>query len=322
MSMHVRVISAVLSFLLCAAPATRGLGRQTEPGGVNAAVQETDQAKSELGQAKEPDRIIEFRIEHLLIKPAETRTLQGAFSQKIEDGRTLRYSYVARLADREKKSEIHVEIIPRILANKGIELGVRVLVDGATLKEDKVITHNGEPIIIELLENARQKTKLSDRIVPFILAFERVQEYPKILKELRVVDYELLMNNKLLYQAEEMNLRVPAKSEKAPIFLAFYIPKKGIYVLSFSRFEGALPIGIAKDNSIQFIYESDHFEFDSALPFLPIGKWRVWVRNNPAYLPENDIPEGETKSTLVNLKISFWFDGTGRILERVFGKVR
>jgi hypothetical protein len=299
----------------------RGLSCQRESTEVNAEVRGIGQAKSELEQAKEPNRIIEFRIEHLLINPSDTRTLQGAFSQKTEDGRTLRYSYVARLAGPEKKRRIEVDITPRILASKGIELSVKILVDGETLKEDKVITSNGEPIIVELLENSEQKAKLADRIVPFILGVERIQIYPKILKELHFKDYKLLMNNEPLFQAEEMNLYVPAKSEKVPIFIAFYIPKKGIFVLSFSPFEEALPIGVAEDDSIKFIYKGDRYEFGSVLPILPMGRWCVWVRNNPAYLPENDIPAGENNSSLVNSKVSLWFDGTGKILERVFGKI-
>jgi hypothetical protein len=268
---------------------------------------------------REPKKLIEFRIEHLLIKPSDTVPLEGAFNLKTESGKTVSYSYLARLKENEKENRIDVFITPRIIANKGIELTIKVLFEKKTLKEEKVTTGNYESVVLELLENKEQKIRLADRIIPLILTIEPAKMYPKVLTELKFWDYRVLMNNEIMYRTFFMDLTVPGGSEKKPIFFAFYIRGKGIYVLSFSPFKGAEPIGVSKDNVAKFKDGKDYFEFMSFRPILPEGKWLVWVRHNPTYLPENDIPKDSLENPSRNAKVFTWFDSTGELIERVFG---
>jgi len=339
----IRLTSTLLLLFLMGTASISGLGQGKEktkkdvsnkkdiPGGsirrisnfrdIRGEVTGNSQNKIEEDFIKEPKKIIEFRIEHLLIKPTDTISLGGAFGQKTENGKTISYSYLARLTDHEKESKIDVFITPQIIADKGIDLSIKVLFDGKTLKEDKVLTNNYESVVVELLENKEQKSKLADRVLPLILTIEPPKIYPKVLTELKFLNYTLFMNNELLYHAPVMDLTVPGGSEKKPIFFAFFIRGKGIYILSFSPFRGAEPIGVAKENVVKFKYENDYFEFTSVKPILPEGKWLVWVRNNPTYLPENDIPRDSSEISVGrNVNIFFWFDSSGELIERVLGK--
>ncbi len=280
---------------------------------------------------KEPKKIIEFYIDHLLIKVTETILYETSTKIKADNSKTVGYSY---LIGSDGKTEIKLELTPLIIENKGIEIKVKVFHGGKQIKEEKVFTKNLEPIVVELLENKDKQEKFADKIVPLIRTINPAIRYPYVIKELKFLNYMLFMNHELVRRTTRMDLTVPAESKDNPIFVGFFIEGKGMHVMSLSPFEGAEPIGVARDNVMKFKHKGDLFEFVSLKPIMPEGKWLVWVRINPFYDPRNDSLISEEFSEKLKLKlrenfklrlqesepyVSFLFSGKD-IMERVFRK--
>ncbi len=272
---------------------------------------------------KEPKKIIEFYIDHLLIKVTETIPLETSTKIKTDNSKTVGYSY---LIGSDGKTEIKLELTPLIIENKGIEIKIKVFHGGKVIKEEKLFTKNLEPIVVELLENKDKQEKFADKIVPLIRTINPAVRYPYVIKELKFLNYMLFMNRELVRRTTRMDLTVPSGSKDNPIFVGFFIEDKGMHVMSLSPFEGAEPIGVARDNVMKFKHKGDLFEFVSLRPIMPEGKWLVWVRINPYYNPVNDLAISEASRENLKLRlqqekdpyVSFWFSGKG--LERIFGK--
>ncbi len=165
------------------------------------------------------------------------------------------------------------------------------------------------------MEDEKKEIKLSDKITPMIQTIEPAKAYPGKIRELKMVNHMLLMNNELLTRG---GLRA-VNEENQPVFLFFYIKEKGVYVLSFKPFDGAESLGVVRDKTIKIKHDEDYFEWISQESILPEGKWIVWVRNNPEYDPTQDkfdkiqIPQKE--------RWSFFGIATGeKILGRFFKK--
>lgn len=266
---------------------------------------------------KEPVKIIEFYIDHLLIKPTETIFSQESTKIKTRDGQTTTYSYVIG-----STTNIQIKLSPFIEEQVGIKVKIEVIQDGKILKEEIITTKNLEPVIVELLEHKEKDEKYADRITPLIRTIEPPKEYPDVIEELKFEDYMFLLNQEVISR-NSGTLTVPGGTIDKPIFIGIFVRGKGMFVMSLNSFEGAEPIGAAKENIMKFKHNDDLVEFISLKPFIKKGKWTVWVRINPSYDPAMDIPEevaGTIRETLEKpKKYSFWFSSSGEIIERVFG---
>lgn len=273
---------------------------------------------------KKPKKIIEFYIDHLLIKPTETILYETSTKIKTDIGKTVSYSYSI---DADDKAKIKIELTALIIENKGIEIKIKIFQGRKIIKEEIVFTKNLEPIVVELLENKDKQEKFADKIVPLIRTINPAIRYPYVIEELKFLNYMLFMNRELVKRRTTYeDLTVPGGSKDKPIFVGFFIEGKGMYVMSFSPFEGAEPIGVARDNIMKFKDKGDLFEFVSLRPIMPEGKWLVWVRINPFYDAVNDPVISEdhrehlkSRYQKDNPYVSFWFSGR-EIMERVFGK--
>lgn len=268
---------------------------------------------------KEPVKIIEFYIDHLLIKPTETIFSQESTKIKTRDGQPTSYSYVIGSA---QKASIQIKLTPFIEEQVGIKIKIEVMLEDKILKEEIISTKNLEPVIVELLEHKEKDEKYADRITPLIRTIEPPKEYPDVIEELKFEDNMFLLNQEVISR-NSGTLTVPGGTIDKPIFIGIFVRGKGMFVMSLNPFEGAEPIGVAKENIMKFKYNDDLIEFISIKPFIKKGKWTVWVRMNPSYDPAMDIPEevaGTIRETLKKpKKYSFWFGSSREIIERVFG---
>jgi hypothetical protein len=87
------------------------------------------------------------------------------------------------------------------------------------------------------------------------------------------------MNEKVISEPSS----VWASSERGKIALFFFVEGKGLFALSFKPFKGAKVMGAANGNFIVFRLNDDEFVIESNSPYLPNGKWLVWVRNAPDF---------------------------------------
>jgi hypothetical protein len=240
-----------------------------------------------------PRTIVTFKVEHLLVKPAETVALLDVTSLRTESGMSVSYSI--RWPE-PAKAIVGLEITPTIIDGKGLNLKISVLKDGQVIKEEKVLASNLEPVIVELFKNEADHIKLAEKITPFIQTVEPLQNYPKALDRLEIAGDVLIMNDIMVVNhARGGMLACDGGSEASPFFFYFWIKGKGIYVLSLWPFPGAKPLGVISDSVIRIRHDRDYFAWYSLRPILPEGKWRVWVRNNPDYDPlqvmSRSIPE-------------------------------
>ncbi len=119
--------------------------------------------------------IVIFTAEHLLIKPAETISIGEKTNFRTEFGLAVNYSYKIPST---AKDEVGLEITPRLIDEKGIELTIRVLRNGKSIKEEIILARNLEPFVVELMQNEADHIKLADKITPLILPAYASQKYP------------------------------------------------------------------------------------------------------------------------------------------------
>jgi len=235
----------------------------------------------------EPQKIVTFVIEHLLIKPTETIHSLEKTNLRTEFGIGISYSFRIAVA---AKVEFGLKITPTITGVKGIDLKISIQRDGQTVKEESVLAQNLEPVIVEIFQNEVDHIKLVEKITPFIQTVEPLSNYPKALEKLEMTNDILIMNDVLLINRTRGGaLTSHGGSESSPVYLYFWIKGKGVYVLSLWPFPGAKPLGVISDSAIRIRHDRDYFVWFSLKPILPEGKWRVWVRHNPNYDPMQEM---------------------------------
>lgn len=136
------------------------------------------QEKEKSKKVEEKKPIVTFTVEHLLIKPAETISIGEKTNLKTEFGFAVSYSYKMPSVT---KDEVGLEITPILIDEKGIELKIRILRNGKSVKEEKILACNLEPVVVELLQNEADHLKLADKITPLILPVYPSQKYPRAL---------------------------------------------------------------------------------------------------------------------------------------------
>jgi hypothetical protein len=251
----------------------------------------------------EPRKIVTFVIEHLLIKPTETIHSLEKTNLRTEFGIGISYSFRMSTA---AKVEFGLKITPTISSVKGIDLKIAVQRDGQTVKEESVLAHNLEPVIVEIFQNEVDHIKLAEKITPFIQTVDPLPNYPKAVEKLEMTNDILIMNNVLLVNNTRGGMLAShGGSESSPIYLHFWIKGKGVYVLSLWPFPGSKPLGVISDSAIRIKYDQDYFVWFSLKPILPEGKWRVWVRHNPNYDPMQEMPVSMSEADRASIKSGF-----------------
>lgn len=278
---------------------------------------------------KVPQKYIQFRIFHVLIKPTETILFERTTRIKTEPGKSTEYSLIMPSAN---KDYYNIRLTPFIVEGKGIDLKIDISNNEKLVKVEKVFTRNSGTVVVELLENILDHTKYAEQIETSIQTIEPAKPYPGPIPPLILKAYRLYINDKLISKRRiEGDYNVLAVSGKNHLYIGFFVPKKGAYVLSFSPFEGAEPIGVADYNIIKFKQGGDYFEFLSMRKIIPEGKWLVWVRHNQDYDPTRDFRFSEqisedigitTKSDSQRNKadVIFWFTSEPNKLVMVFEK--
>ena len=277
---------------------------------------------------KVPQNIIQFRILHVLIKPTETILFERATRVKTEPGKSAEYSLLMPFAN---KDYYKIKLTPFIIEGKGIDLKIEISDNEKIIKTEKVFTRNSGTVVIELFENAIDHTKYAEQIETYIQTLEPAKLYPGPLPPITLKTYRLYMNDKLISERRiEGDRNFVAVSAK---YIGFYVPKKGAYILSFSPFKGAYPVGVANYNIVKLRQGGDYFEFLSMRQIVPDGKWLVWVRHNQDYDPTKNLilPKHISEDVRITTKsdfqknladVIFWFSSDEKILEMVFGKER
>lgn len=223
---------------------------------------------------KKQKKIIELRIEHLEIRATETIPLGDVVKIEVENGTKVKCVHSST-----SLPLIEIELTPTIIEKKGIEILIKIFHERKVIKEETIVTKNLEPFIVELLKKKDGDVRIVDKVIPFITLIEPAKMYPEPILMIKMDDYRLLLNDRLIMKGGQRAINVGSEQ----IFLFFYINEKGIFVLSFKPFEGAEPHGIVRDNIIKIKHNKDYFEWISKEPILPEGKWLVWVKNNPKY---------------------------------------
>jgi hypothetical protein len=224
----------------------------------------------------EPKTYIQLRMEVIEIRPSETKLISSPVVT-VENGR------IASVIQGSKERALRIEVLPTVVAGKGIELEVNCTrePDMKAPKRQTIMTSNSQPVVIELLENLKTDTKLAIKITPLVEVKEAAKEYPDEVNELQLVRSFLIMNNDKLIAKGGLSV----KNAQGGVLPYFSAVGKGVFVLSFKPYEGAEPKGLVRGKIMKIKFGEDEYDWFSDEPILPEGLWLVWVRNNPSLKP-------------------------------------
>ncbi|MFC2161857.1 hypothetical protein ACFLRX_09430 [Acidobacteriota bacterium] len=232
---------------------------------------------------KEPIKIIEFQIQHLEISATNTVPIGEITKIKTGSGSLVAYHISTNSF---LKNGIDVKLTPFIVEDRGIEININISNKGKTLKEETVFTRNFESVVVELLEKEGEYKKLANKITPLIHVIEPPIMFPRHIDKIEMDNHILLVKTQEKTNTIHSNRSLSAETSDGQIFMWFFLKGLGAYVLSFEPFEGAHPIGVVSDNIIRIKHNEIYLEWISRKPILPEGKWFVWVRNDPQYVPD------------------------------------
>jgi hypothetical protein len=231
----------------------------------------------EVDLTPEPKTYIHLRMEVIEIRRSETKLISSPVVT-VENGKTAKV-----IQGRSKTSNLSIEVIPMIVAGKGIELKVSYKKEPEMKdsKQQTVLTTNSQPVVIDLLENKAADSKLAIKITPLVEIKEGAKQYAEAVNDLQFVRSFLIMNNDKLIVKGGLSV----KDADGEIMPYFSVEGKGIYMVSFKPFEGAEPKGLVRGKIMKITFGEDEFDWFSEEPILPEGLWLVWVRNNPTLQP-------------------------------------
>lgn len=226
--------------------------------------------------ALEPGTDIWLKLEILEIKPSETKAISRP------EGRVPNGQLFTIKMGNAKMPSFELDITPRVVENKGVELKISYKIEPEMKKPEGriILTGNSQRALVELLENKAANSKLAVAITPFIEVKAVAKAYPSAVNEVQFVKSLLTMNEDTLIAKGTLSV----KNAMGDVIPYISVQGKGIYVLSFKPFEGAEPKGIVKGDTLKLKVGEDGFEWVSQGPILPSeGPWIVWVRHNPQF---------------------------------------
>ncbi len=224
----------------------------------------------------DPKQLIHLKMDIVEIRRSETKLISSPVVT-VENGKT------GEVIMGSQDRALRIEVVPTIKAGQGIELKVtyRREPEMKAPKEQTLLTPNSQTVLLELLENKAENSKLAVKITPLVEAQEGAKEYPDGLNELRFVRSFLIMNNDRLIAKGGLSV----KNAEGGVVPYFFVEGKGAYILSFHPFEGAEPKGLVCGKVMRINFGEDEFEWFSEEPILPEGLWLLWVRNYPMLKP-------------------------------------
>jgi len=92
---------------------------------------------------------------------------------------------------------------------------------------------------------------------------------------------------------------------------AFYLPGKGVFVISIRQREGYdfQKIGVAEKNKISFSYDGDKYEWVNRYPVLPDGgPWNLWIMLDSKFRPNPEALEANQRLSKGNCCMYYAWD--------------
>ena len=154
----------------------------------------------------------------------------------------------------------------------------------------EITVNDGDIVSLDLMENLKTKEKIKE----YIVVTRRASVGPRfarrhIPKDFTLDDvnikfdrYKIKVNGKTLYQTS---------GGGSGGNVAIYMPGKGRFIFSPFRRKGYdfKKIGLITNNKLQFRFGGDDYEIISESALLGEGgKWNVWVKAEPYYVPSKD----------------------------------
>jgi hypothetical protein len=174
-----------------------------------------------------------------------------------------------------------------------------------------IIVEDGDTITLDLLENPKTNTKISDLIkivykssdfgYQFITEDGSAKDFSLEDVMLRIVRPEISINDK----------KYTTGGSVAGNINWIYIHGKGRFIFSFMQQPefNFQKIGIIQDNKISFEYNGDKYQFISESPILGQGgKWNLWVMHDPTYQPGNQMSEENMFNFGATSNVKYLFD--------------
>lgn len=152
---------------------------------------------------------------------------------------------------------------------------------------DDILVDDGDTITLDLLENSRTNTKISDviKIIYKSSKFDFQITDDKPAKDFTIEEVMLRIEKPDIYINEK---KYKTGSTAAGNINWIYIYRKGRFIFSFEMQPGYnfQKIGVIQDNKISFEFNGDKYEFVSKSPILGSGgKWNLWVMHDPDFQP-------------------------------------
>lgn len=157
-----------------------------------------------------------------------------------------------------------------------------------------IVIEDGDTLTLDLLENPKTKTKISDLIKIVSNSSDFGYQFITEDKPARDFSFEDIMLRLVKPKININDKRYDTGGSVAGNVNWIYIHGKGRFIFSFHpqpeySFQ---KIGVIQDNKILFKFNGDKYEFVSEAPILGQGgKWNLWVMYDSTYQPGEQMSE-------------------------------
>ena len=256
------------------------------------------------------EKYIKFSMKILEVTPSET-ILKSESTIKVGDGKECMFTFGSSSPLKKpidyksvvEREMIIVKITPSIIKDKGIHLKINTkyyISDDAYAKfnnrkensqsaesSSEAIAGNYEEVVIELLENKKDRKKILLKLIPFIESEKEIKNYPGVVK-FKLNTPILILNDELIYRnvssSDLISGVISEKAKKGSCFIECIIRKenKGTFILSVKPFKGMIKVGTITNKIMKFRFGIDNFELISLEQILPLeGKWNLYGMRRP-----------------------------------------